>query len=114
MVRAELKTELDDTELARTVEALVTAFAPDRVYLFGSRARGEANEDSDYDLMVVVPSSDETKADRMRRAARAIPYQGVPVDVLVWTAEEFFSRLTLRASLPATVERDGRLLYRAG
>jgi hypothetical protein len=31
----------------------------------------------------------------------------------VWTREEFDSRLHLKASLPATIEREGRLLYRA-
>ena len=37
------------------VRRLVDAYHPERVYLFGSVARGDAGPDSDYDLMVVVP-----------------------------------------------------------
>ena len=31
---------------------------PERIYLFGSRARGNAGADSDYDIMVVVATSE--------------------------------------------------------
>jgi predicted nucleotidyltransferase len=34
---------------------LVEACHPDKIYLFGSAARGEAATDSDYDIMIVVP-----------------------------------------------------------
>ena len=34
-------------------------YDPDSIYLFGSRAWGEPREDSDYDLLVIVPESDE-------------------------------------------------------
>jgi hypothetical protein len=38
---------------------------------------------------------------------------GTAVDIVVWSREAFDSRLHLRASLPATVVREGRLLYAA-
>jgi Integrase core domain/Nucleotidyltransferase domain len=44
-----------DPILAEIVRRLIEALQPERIYLFGSRARGEAGADSDYDLMVVVP-----------------------------------------------------------
>ena len=43
-----------DAKLAEMVRRLVAAFEPERIYLFGSRARGDDGADSDYDLMVVV------------------------------------------------------------
>ena len=36
------------------VSRLVEAYDPERIYLFGSHARGEAGPDSDYDLLVIV------------------------------------------------------------
>ena len=42
----------DDPALAEAVRRLVAAYQPERVYLFGSVARGEANENSDLDLLV--------------------------------------------------------------
>lgn len=43
-----------DPKLAEMVRRLVTALKPERIYLFGSRARGEAGADSDRDLLVPV------------------------------------------------------------
>ena len=44
-----------DPVLAEIVRHVVTAYEPERIYLFGSKARGNEGPDSDYDLMVVVP-----------------------------------------------------------
>jgi predicted nucleotidyltransferase/HEPN domain-containing protein len=50
------KSRIDDPEeLDRLVKQIVAKIDPVAIYLFGSRARGEADEDSDYDLMVVIP-----------------------------------------------------------
>lgn len=49
----------DEPVLAEIVHRLVKAFHPQRVYLFGSRARGDDGPDSDYDLMVVVHEASE-------------------------------------------------------
>jgi len=38
---------------------------------------------------------------------------GTAADILVWSREAFDSRLDLKASLPATVLREGRLLHAA-
>ena len=103
----------DDPALAEIVRRVVETYRPLRVYLFGSRARSTATADSDYDLMVVVP--DDTPAS-LRRSARAYDaLWGLPVgaDVLVWTESAFSTRLHLRASLPSTIAREGRLLYSA-
>ncbi len=45
---------LHDDKLAEVVRRLREAYAPERIYLFGSRARGDSAEGSDYDLLVVV------------------------------------------------------------
>ena len=44
--------------LVELVRRLVETFHPERIYLFGSRARGEGSPHSDYDLMVVVAQSE--------------------------------------------------------
>jgi predicted nucleotidyltransferase len=41
--------------LAEIVRRVVEAYRPERIYLFGSVARGDAGPDSDDDLLVVVP-----------------------------------------------------------
>ena len=102
-----------DPILAEAVQRLVDVYHPLRIYLFGSAARGDAGPDSDYDLMVVVP--DETPVARRdsARAYRAIWRLGISSDILVWTRTDFEGRLGLRASLPAAIAREGKLLYAA-
>lgn len=99
--------------LSAVVHRLVQSLGPERIYLFGSRARGEASEDSDYDILVVVAQSQKPRYMRAQTAYQALAGVGVPVDVLVLTREEFERELPVLASLPATVVREGRLLYAA-
>jgi uncharacterized protein len=56
--------EHQDAVLDELVVRLVAAYDPLQIYLFGSKARGDAGPDSDYDLLLVVPddASSERKA----------------------------------------------------
>jgi predicted nucleotidyltransferase len=104
-------TDQDDQALEEIVRRLIEAYRPERVYLFGSYARGEAGPDSDYDLLVVVPDDALPERRRSRLAYEVLWGTGKAADVLVWTREAFDSRIHLRASLPSTVLSEGRLLY---
>lgn len=104
---------LSDPLLAEIVRRLVEAYRPQRIYLFGSTARGEAGPESDYDIMVVVDDDTPPHLKRSRRAYEVL--SGLPRsgDILVWTCGAFDRRLHLRASLPATILREGKLLHAA-
>ena len=99
--------------LAEAVRRPVDALGPERIYLFGSRARGDGRADSDYDLMVVVPASDLPPHRRAQLAYLALRDVRVAADILVWTRDEFERLVPVAGSLAATVLRDGRLLYAA-
>lgn len=101
----------EDAVLADIVERLVRAFQPESIYLFGSKARNEAGLDSDYDLMVIVPDDALPERRRSRRAYEALRGTGTAADVLVWTRERFATRLHVVASLPATIVREGTMVY---
>ena len=93
------------------VERLVRTYGPERIYLFGSMARGEGQADSDYDMMVVVPDDTPPERRRIRLAYQALRGTGTAVDVLVWTRRAFDERLHLKASLPSSIVREGKLVY---
>lgn len=102
----------NDPALTEIVRRLVDALRPERIYLFGSKARGDAGDDSDSDLMVVAP--DHPAHERPGRlASQALRGTGTSAVVLVWRRAYFESRLHLVASLSATIAREGRLLYAA-
>ena len=105
--------EIQDPRLGEVLTRLVDAYRPETIYLFGSYARGDAGPDSDYDIMVVVSDDAPPERKRSRLAYERLWGTGIAADVLVWTRTRFDSRLRLPASLPATVMREGRLLYAA-
>jgi len=100
-------------KLDEIVERLRQAYAPERIYLFGSHARGEAGPDSDFDILVVVPDDAPPSRRGSRLAYQSLRGTGVAADVLVWTRSYFEGRRHLRASLSAIVSSEGRLLYAA-
>jgi predicted nucleotidyltransferase len=102
-----------DPVLAEIVRRLVAAYDPERIYLFGSKARGDEGPDSDYDLLVVVPDDAPPERRGSDLGYRALRGTGVGVDVVVWTRTRFERRSRVVCSLPATVLREGRLLHAA-
>ena len=104
-------TRIEDPVLAEIITRLVRIYSPERIHLFGSRTREGAGRDSDYDLMVVMPDDAPPALLRSAQAYTALWGVRAAVDVLVWRRTAFDERLHLRASLPSTVTREGRLVY---
>lgn len=102
-----------DPVLAEIVGRLVEAYKPERIYLFGSMARGDAGPDSDYDLLIVVGDDAPSERQDSDLAYRALRGTGIAADVIVWKRSAFERRKHVVTSLPATVLREGRLLHAA-
>lgn len=92
------------------VRLLVADGRPSRIILFGSHARGEASEDSDVDLMVVLPEirGRLTETNRMLRLLRPLR---VPVDVLVSTDEQLEEWGGVPGTVQYEVMHEGRTIY---
>lgn len=102
-----------DPVLSEIIRRLVSAFQPERIYLYGSRARGDQRADSDYDVLMIVSDSDLPRYRRDQAAFRALCGIGVSKEIIVLTRQEFDARRNVTCSLPATVDREGKLLYAA-
>ncbi len=102
---------MQEPVLEEAVRRLVAALQPERIYLFGSRARGEVRPCSDYDFLGVVPHSDLPGPRRDSLALAALWGLRIAADVIVLTHDEFERKRSVVCSLPATVVREGRLLH---
>lgn len=100
-----------DPILERVTRAIAERIRPIRISLFGSRSRGDAREDSDYDLMVVV--DDAAGADVEAAIHEAIRATGASVDIVVRTTSRFEEDRDDVGTLVYAVEREGRTLYGA-
>ncbi len=97
--------------LQTATRRLVAEFQPEEIYLFGSHAWGTPDQDSDIDLMVIVPQSDERPIRRDQRAQRCLGRLPVSADVLVRTRHEVNRVRELPGSLTREVLQRGRKIY---
>jgi predicted nucleotidyltransferase len=94
------------------VRQRLAALSPRLVLLFGSRARGDASWDSDYDLCVVadLPPDIISRYDHVRRLLRGIR---AAFDVVVFTPAEWEAWKDEPASLAHRILREAKVLLAA-
>jgi len=100
--------------LREMADAVVQAVQPRQVLVFGSRARGEAEADSDVDLLVVEDEPFGARRSRraeLRRIRRALASFRVPKDILVYSHAEVEQWRHSRNHIIAKAYREGNVLY---
>jgi predicted nucleotidyltransferase len=86
------------------------ARSPARVVLFGSHARGDARPDSDLDFLVIERDGDGGSFEEMVRLRDCLPPLGVPVDVIVMSADLVERRRKVPGTMVYAALREGRLI----
>lgn len=96
----------DIEHLKKFKRALSRRIPIDRMYLFGSRAKGNPGRWSDFDIVVV--SEKFKNKENFERAIGFHKYWGAdyPVDFLCYTPEEF-NRLKKQATIVREAVREG-------
>ena len=86
-------------------------FKPDRIILFGSHAYGQPGNDSDVDILVVLPFKGKPvrKAIEIRNKINA----GMPLDLIVRTPDQLAERLAQNDWFMREIVERGRTLYEA-
>lgn len=97
--------------LEEVTRRLSEELKPEAIWLFGSHAWGAPDEGSDIDLLVVVPETQETPVQSVRRAHRCLRGLGLAKDVVVKTRDEFDRLRVLPSTLDHLVYHRGRKLY---
>ncbi len=95
----------------KLLDGILRQFDPVEVYLFGSHARGDAHEDSDIDLYVVLDDDRAKNLDRGRAIGEA--RRGYPgaVDIVLSTASRYQARKDLIGTLAEIVQGEGKRIY---
>jgi len=103
---------LSERTFRQAIRRIRAVAQPSKIILFGSYARGEATEDSDLDLMIILPGKPDKMAEiiRLRRAIGAL---GVGVDVLVFSEDEAQRRGQVPGTVVYWANKEGRILYDA-
>lgn len=99
--------------LRRAVDRIVRAFAPERLVLFGSYAKGTNHAGSDVDLLIVADVGDDTS--RPLRRARDLAADCFPPVDIVFAAPDDLARAVSRGDLfLATILETGVTVFRQG
>ncbi|MBI3683300.1 MAG: nucleotidyltransferase domain-containing protein [Acidobacteria bacterium] len=101
------------TVIEEVVRRLAGYFRPEQIYLFGSSARGQAHQESDIDLLVVLPDSAPKALLLSGREYELLSGIPLAVDVVPMRRSTFEARKEWLMSLPALALREGRLVYDA-
>jgi predicted nucleotidyltransferase len=96
--------------LDEVTRRLVAQFRPTRIILFGSQARGTADERSDVDLLVICPV-DGRRLELMTVMDRALKGLGVARDIIILTPEEFERDRHIPGTIARPADREGKVLY---
>jgi uncharacterized protein len=98
----------------KTITEMVVKIAqgiePQQIYLFGSYAAGNANEDSDIDLLI-VKDSDLPSYQRSIEVQRLLIGSKLPFDIKVYTQEEFKTEQLNQFSFVYKAVKEAKLMY---
>jgi uncharacterized protein len=88
---------------------IAAAPAPAKVILFGSRARGDGDERSDFDFLVIENEVENRLAEAVR-LRRALGDFNAPVDLIVMDAALAERRAKVKGTMVNRALREGRVL----
>jgi predicted nucleotidyltransferase len=94
--------------IRRYARAIAEEFQPDKIILFGSYAWGTPHQDSDVDLLVVMPARNQHDQAVRIRWRLAAPF---PLDLIVRTPKQMNWRLDEGESFTTTIVSKGKVLY---
>jgi len=90
---------------------IASEFQPDRIILFGSYAYGRPNEDSDVDLLVILPFVGKPVRKAIEIRSKLNPR--IPVELVVRTPQQVAERIANNDWFMQEIVERGRVLYEA-
>jgi uncharacterized protein len=97
----------DVSVLEPVLQRLREHYRPEEIWLFGSRARGTARVDSDWDLLAIVPDDLSPSLFEPMTAWQLLRFDEVGADVAVFPRREFDEDVTTPNTLPFAVRLEG-------
>lgn len=103
----------NQTDAIKIIRESVNEFLPDSsIFLFGSRARHDFDEDSDYDFLIVTEKVHENKEIRLLKAMirRRLAQNRIPADIIIQNKAQLESNKKITGHIIRQVLKEGILL----
>jgi predicted nucleotidyltransferase len=98
---------VDDALVESVVSKIAEAIQPEKIILFGSRAKGKGRPDSDIDLLIIKEAK-QSKRELKLRIRRLFPRQNFSMDLFVLTPEEFQRQKSIANTIARAAMREGK------
>ncbi|MFA6990200.1 MAG: nucleotidyltransferase domain-containing protein [Candidatus Gastranaerophilaceae bacterium] len=101
---------MSDKTLEKIIEKILEVIIPDKIILFGSRARGEACSDSDYDILII---KDGIENERQISKRLYVQFVGIneSIDIIVKTPNSIEKSKKIPSSCINTAIKEGVVVY---
>ena len=100
----------NNTKIFQIVEKIVNNYDPEKILLFGSYAKGNADIDSDLDL-IIIKNTKTPKHKRGREIRKYLYGSLLPIDLKVYTPDELENEINSNYSFLNSVIKDIKSLY---
>ncbi|MBU4486449.1 MAG: nucleotidyltransferase domain-containing protein [Candidatus Delongbacteria bacterium] len=98
-------------EVTKIKEIIVSSFNVNKIFLFGSYAKGNFNDNSDFDICIITDDS-KRKLDLLRLIRKKVyNYISIPMDMLIYRSDEFEERADKLDSIEREIRQNGIKLY---
>lgn len=101
---------ISEEKIHEATQRLAEMFHPQKIILFGSQARGNMDEHSDVDLLVICPFEGSRRA-LMVAMDRTLSGIGFARDIVILTPEEFDRDRYIPGTVARPAWREGKVLY---
>jgi predicted nucleotidyltransferase len=103
--------KLTDNLLKEIAHHLADTIQPEKIYLFGSNATGDTDEDSDIDILAVVPDTDRSTREIAIEGRKSLWEIEIPLDLIVCTKFQFDRFRDVKNSIMNEAFCFGRIIY---
>ena len=101
-----------DRYIEQVKDIIVSQVHPDQIILYGSRARGDHREDSDYDLLVLKEGLVESN--EVTQNLRKVLYKKgcrEPMDIVVMNREKYLHLIDVVGYIYKIINTEGKIIY---
>lgn len=106
------KGSIEDVELLKSCKRAIRRVVPDAdVILYGSRARGDADEYSDYDILVLINgSADILTHEKMIESISPLELDGAVLTLAIYNRQQWDTPLYRAMPFHENIDREGVIL----
>jgi predicted nucleotidyltransferase len=101
---------IKEKEISKLVNTIASKYHPQKIILFGSYAKGNANDNSDIDLLIIKDDK-LPKIERNRVVRGFINDYDLPVDIIVKSSDEFDKYKNIIGHVAYSANKYGKIVY---